>query len=54
MGFVGLVEEIREKRLLKVMDGEEMPTKEQINNAPNFMFSMKAKYHGQSVGEVGQ
>ena len=54
MGFVRLVEEIREKRLFKIMDGEETPTKEQLNLAPNFMFSMKAKYHGQSVGEIGQ
>lgn len=54
MGFVKLAEEIREKRLSKAMDGEETPTKEQLNDAPNFMFSMKAKYHGQSVEEIGQ
>lgn len=54
MGFVRLAEEIREKRLFKIMDGEDAPTKEQMNLAPNFMFSMKAKYHGQSVEEISQ
>ena len=54
MGFVRLAEEIREKRLWKIMDGKEEPTKEQINIAPNFMFSMKAKYHGQSIEEIGE
>lgn len=54
MDFVRLSEKIREKRLSKVMDGEETPTQEQLNDAPDFMFSMKAKYHGQSVEEIGQ
>lgn len=54
LGFVKLVEEIRFKRLTKLMDGDETPTKDQLNAAPDFMLSMKAKYHGQQLDEVGK
>jgi hypothetical protein len=46
--FVELVEKMQEKRLAKIAGGKplEQCTPAEISKAPDFMFSMKARYHG--------
>lgn len=53
--FADLMDRIREKRLHVISGGKEPGkcTPGEIAKAPDFMFSMKARYHGGTAHELG-
>ncbi|MBB3148774.1 hypothetical protein FHS21_005222 [Phyllobacterium trifolii] len=53
--FNKLAEKIIEKRLKKILGNreDEASDREALNLSPNFMLSMKARYHGATVKEMG-
>ena len=53
--FVGLIDRIQTKRLDAISGGKpyEKCTIAEINQAPDFMFSIKARYHGGTTVEMG-
>lgn len=53
--FNELAEKIIEKRLRKILGerADEAASREALDESPNFMLSMKARYHGGTVREMG-
>lgn len=54
--FNKLVEKIIEKRLSAILSGQinETADRAALNESPNFMLSMKVRYHGATVQETGE
>jgi hypothetical protein len=54
--FIELVEKIDERRLHRISGGKPSPkcSREERNNAPDFMLSLRARYHGGTIEQLGE